>query len=127
MRINACGLYEKRMRKSFAVADRFCCCEQKRLNMQVVISLRFEVVEYLKGHSADLVMLDMIMDPGMDGLDTYRQILVHRPLQKAIIASGYAETDRVRQARQPGAGAYLKKPYRLERIGQVVRDELRDV
>ena len=29
-----------------------------------------EGIEYLKTHSADLLLLDMIMDPGMDGLDT---------------------------------------------------------
>jgi len=108
--------------------------EQRMIASEILTSLKYKVVsfpsgedavEYLKMHSADLVMLDMIMDPGMDGLDTYRQILTHRPLQKAIIASGYAETERVREALHLGAGAYLKKPYRLERIGKVIKDELR--
>jgi hypothetical protein len=32
-----------------------------------------EAVEYLKNNSADLLVLDMIMAPGMDGLDTYKK------------------------------------------------------
>ncbi len=81
-------------------------------------------VEYLRTHKADLVVLDMIMDPGIDGLDTYKRILEINPKQKAIIVSGFSETDRVHQAQALGAGAYVKKPYLLERLGVAVRREL---
>jgi two-component system, cell cycle sensor histidine kinase and response regulator CckA len=83
-----------------------------------------EAVEYLKNNSANLLILDMIMAPGMDGLDTYRQILKLHPGQKAIIASGYSETDRVKAAQRLGAGQYIKKPYTLEKIGIAVKYEL---
>jgi len=53
----------------------------------------------------------MIMDPGIDGLETYERILAHNPVQKAIITSGYSETDRVKMAQALGATRYLKKPY----------------
>jgi two-component system cell cycle sensor histidine kinase/response regulator CckA len=46
------------------------------------------------------------------------------PRQKAIIVSGYAETDQVREAQKLGAGAYVRKPYILERLGMAVRREL---
>jgi YesN/AraC family two-component response regulator len=36
------------------------------------------------------------------------------PGQKAIIASGFSETDRVREAQKLGVGAYIRKPYTLE-------------
>jgi CheY-like chemotaxis protein len=85
-----------------------------------------EAVEYLKEHSVDLIVLDMIMDPGMDGLDTYKKIIKLHPRQKAIIASGFSETDRVKEAQRLGAGAYVKKPYTLEKIGISVRDELKN-
>ncbi len=84
-----------------------------------------EAVEFLKGRSVDLVLLDMIMDPGIDGLETYRRIVALRPGQKAIIVSGFAETDRVRTAQELGAGAYVRKPYLMETIGTAIRDELR--
>ena len=85
-----------------------------------------EAVEYLKEHSVDLIVLDMIMDPGMDGLDTYKKIIKLHPQKKAIIASGFSETDRVKEAQRLGAGAYVKKPYTLEKIGISVRDELKN-
>ncbi len=81
-------------------------------------------VEYLRGNRADLVVLDMIMDPGIDGLETYARILAIHPHQKAIILSGYAETDRVREAQALGAGEFVRKPYVLEKIGLAVRREL---
>jgi CheY-like chemotaxis protein len=83
-----------------------------------------EGIEYLKTRPADLLLLDMIMEPGMDGLDTYRKILEEHPGQKAIIASGYSETERVKQAEDLGAGEYIKKPYTLSRLGSAVRKEL---
>ena len=54
-----------------------------------------EAIEYLKDHAVDLMVLDMIMNPGMDGLDTYRSVLEIHPKQKAIIVSGFSESDRV--------------------------------
>jgi len=90
----------------------------------VSVSSGEEAVEYMKHHSIDLLVLDMIMEPGIDGLDTYKKILEIHPNQKAIIASGYSETDRVKEAQKLGATSYVRKPYLLDRIGQVVRDEL---
>jgi DNA-binding NtrC family response regulator len=46
------------------------------------------------------------------------------PEQKAIIASGYAETDDVKAAQKLGAGKYIKKPYTLDKLGIVVKKEL---
>jgi len=97
----------------------------KRLGYSVTsVSSGEEAVDYLKDNSADLLVLDMIMDPGIDGLDTYKRILEFHPGQKAIIASGFSETDRVKEARRLGAGAYVRKPYSLEKVGLAVRDEL---
>ena len=83
-----------------------------------------EAVEFLQNNSVDLLILDMIMSPGMDGLDTYKRILQLHPKQKAVIASGFSETDRVRKTQRLGAGQYIKKPYTLEKIGLAVKEEL---
>jgi len=97
----------------------------EKLNYSVTsVSCGEAAVEYLKDNSADLIVLDMIMDPGMDGLETYRKILELHPGQKAIIASGYSETDRVREAQRLGAGLYIKKPYALKKIGPAIKEEL---
>jgi signal transduction histidine kinase len=83
-----------------------------------------EAIDFLADHAIDLLVLDMIMGPGLDGFETYRRIVARHPNQKAIIASGYSETDRVRQAQRLGAGQYIKKPYTLEKIGLAVKMEL---
>ncbi|MDD4355679.1 MAG: PAS domain S-box protein [Smithellaceae bacterium] len=83
-----------------------------------------EAVEYLRQNKADLLVLDMIMVPGIDGLETYQRILEINPKQKAVIVSGFSETDRVKEAQKLGAGAYVRKPYVMETLGMAIRNEL---
>jgi len=90
----------------------------------VSVSSGEEAVIYLKANKVDLLVLDMIMDPGMDGLDTYKKILAIHPGQKAIIASGFSGTDRVKEVQRLGAGTYIRKPLLLEKIGLAVKKEL---
>ena len=97
----------------------------KKLGYSVTsVSSGEKAVDYLKDNSADLLVLDMIMDPGIDGFETYKRILEIHPGQKAVIVSGFSETDRVKEAQRLGAGAYVKKPFLLEKIGLAIRDEL---
>ena len=57
-----------------------------RLNYKVTcVPSGEEAVEYLRTNQAALVLLDMIMEPGMDGLDTYMAIREIHPQQKAVI------------------------------------------
>ncbi len=83
-----------------------------------------EAVEFVKKQPVDLLILDMIMDPGIDGLETYQRILEIRKDQKAIIVSGFSETERVHVAQSLGAGAYIRKPYVIEKLGLAVKKEL---
>ena len=97
----------------------------ERMNYKVTTVPNGEkAIAYVRKQAVDLLVLDMIMDPGIDGLDTYRSILNYRPDQKAIIASGFAETHRVKKALSLGAGPYVKKPYTIEKIGLAVRQAL---
>lgn len=83
-----------------------------------------EAIEYVKKNKIDLLILDMIMEPGIDGLETYQEIIKINPSQKAIIVSGFSETDRVKKAMELGAGAYIKKPYVQKQIGMTVLNML---
>jgi len=83
-----------------------------------------EAVAYLENEAADLVLLDMVMSPGIDGRETYERIIRIRPDQKAVIASGYSLNDDVLTVQRLGAGAFLKKPYSLEELGMAVKREL---
>ena len=80
----------------------------------------------MKAHTVDLILLDMIMDPGINGRETYDRIIKIHPNQKAIIVSGFAETDEVKETQKLGAGQYLKKPLTLEKIGLAVKEELEE-
>ena len=83
-----------------------------------------EAVEIYGRQPVDLVVLDMIMPGGMDGLETYESLQSLNPDVRAIIASGHSETARVVRLQELGAGAYIQKPYTLEGLGVAVRSEL---
>lgn len=83
-------------------------------------------VDYLTENRADLVVLDMIMEPGINGRQTYERILRIHPEQKAVIASGFSESEEVIRARRLGATGFIKKPFTLEELGLAVKTALRE-
>jgi two-component system cell cycle sensor histidine kinase/response regulator CckA len=106
---------------------------QRKLALKILTKLGYEVTAASSGEEAiemlgkaprALLVLDMIMTPGMDGLDTYRAVLERFPGQRAIIASGYSESERVREAQRLGAGEYVRKPYTLMSLARAVRSAL---
>jgi PAS domain S-box-containing protein len=107
--------------------------EQRELAATLLSSLGYDVktagsgreaVDYIKTADVDLVVLDMIMEEGFDGLDTYREIIKFKPGQKAVIASGFSETDRVKEAERLGVGEYIRKPYNMQILGRAIREVL---
>jgi len=83
-----------------------------------------EAIEYVKKNSVDLLLLDMIMDPGIDGCETYCEIVKNNPKQKAVIASGYSESERVKKAQIMGAGTYIQKPYEAKTLSIAIFNEI---
>ncbi|MBW1791550.1 MAG: response regulator, partial [Deltaproteobacteria bacterium] len=83
-----------------------------------------EAMEYLKNKSVDLVLLDMLMGPNMNGRQTYEEIVKIHPGQKAVIVSGFSQNDEVKKARKLGAEGFLKKPYSMEQLASAVLKEL---
>jgi PAS domain S-box-containing protein len=83
-----------------------------------------KAIEYLEQNTVDLILLDMIMEPGINGHETYRRIIKIYPGQKTIILSGFSETDDVKDTQSLGAGKYLKKPITLEKLGMAIKEEL---
>jgi PAS domain S-box-containing protein len=109
--------------------------QQRDIAMQLLDSLGYrvstaasgeEAVEYLRTRAVHLLLLDMLMPPGMNGLETYRCILAIHPRQKAVLASGFSESGEVREAMELGAASFIKKPYVMEQLGQVVYTALHD-
>jgi CheY-like chemotaxis protein len=80
-------------------------------------------VDYIREHPQDLLVLDMVMG-GIDGTETFRRIKEIFPEQKAVILSGYAESERVAEALRMGAGSFVRKPVVLQTIAISIRKEL---
>ncbi len=107
--------------------------EQREIAQELISSLGYEVdvvasgeeaVYYINQKPVDLVLLDMIMGNGIDGLETFRRIRAVNPGQKVLIVSGFSATERVAEMQRLGAGKYIRKPYNLEIIGRAIREEL---
>ncbi len=109
--------------------------EQREIASAILKELRYNVIssrsgedaiEFLHNNDVDLVVLDMIMEPGIDGATTYRRIHEFKPHQKAIIASGFAITAQVDELRRLGIDRYINKPYSIGQIGKAVKTALAD-
>jgi CheY-like chemotaxis protein len=83
-----------------------------------------KAVDFLKVTKADLIVLDMIMTPGINGYETYRRISDFLPGQKAVIASGFVCSSDVEKAQALGAGRYVRKPYMVAELLSAVKAEL---
>jgi CheY-like chemotaxis protein len=106
---------------------------QRKLATKMLTTLNFtpkvaasgeEAVEFLKENDVDLLILDMIMRPGMNGRETYEQILSFKPGQRAIIASGMAEGEEVDKARALGATHFILKPYSVVDLAKAIYQAL---
>lgn len=96
----------------------------KQLGYSVdAVSSGESALRYITKQPVDLLLLDMVMDPGIDGLETFQKALEINPNQKVVIASGYTKNDRVRFALQLGA-SFIHKPYHMEDIAQTVKNIL---
>jgi two-component system, cell cycle sensor histidine kinase and response regulator CckA len=83
-----------------------------------------EAVEYIKRTPVTLVILDMMMDPGINGCETYERILQFAPGQKAIITTGYSNAEDIDRAVHLGINQVVKKPYSLHELAQALKLEI---
>jgi signal transduction histidine kinase len=107
---------------------------QREINREMLAMLGYsvdtvgsgeEAVEFITTNTVDLVILDMIMEPGIDGLETFIRLKALQSDLKVLIVSGYSETGRVKKAMKLGAKAYLKKPFDIQAIGMAVQGALK--
>lgn len=107
--------------------------QQRDLGVQILLLLGYEAEAVVSGEEAlallqeramDLLVLDMIMDPGMNGRETYEAIVKISPRQRALIASGFSENDEVLKTQGLGAGEFIRKPYTVEQLGRAVQKAL---
>lgn len=83
-----------------------------------------EALAFLEHTRVDVVVLDMLMTPGMNGRQAFEQISIRFPGQKAIIASGFSESEDVKVALDLGASLFIKKPYSMKELGAALKKSL---
>jgi len=99
----------------------------KRLGYTVAaVSTGEAAISYAGNHKIDLVVLDMNLSFGLNGCETYEQLLLIDPKIKAIITSGQEITPEIEKAKALGAGDFIKKPISLQTLAIAIKKELRD-
>lgn len=82
-------------------------------------------IKYVLDKPVDLIVIDMQMEPGMNGYETYLEISKIYPEQKAVIVSGFSDNADVKATLKLGANGFIKKPYSTEQLGRAVKEALR--
>ncbi len=89
----------------------------KKRNIEAVGYLSGEeALEAMKGRLFDVVILDIKMPGGMDGIEVLREMKRIQPLAEVILLTGHASVETSIEGMKLGAFDYLLKPVKLEEL-----------
>ena len=71
-------------------------------------------IDILKEELYDVVLLDIKMPGGMDGIETLREIKRIQPLVEVLLLTGHASVETSIEGMKQGAFDYLLKPMKFE-------------
>jgi len=80
-----------------------------------------EALSFLDTNQVDVVVLDVRM-PGMDGIETLREIKKRHPLVEVIMLTGHANLEVAIEGMELGAFDYLMKPMDIDELLYKVED-----
>ncbi len=80
----------------------------------------FKALDLVAARPFDVVILDVKM-PGLDGIETLREIKKKWPLLEVIMLTGHASVESGIQGMQLGAFDYVMKPVALDELLEKVR------
>jgi two-component system, response regulator, stage 0 sporulation protein F len=83
----------------------------------------FEGIQKVKEAMPQLILMDMKM-PGMDGIETLRELKKMGQADKVIMMTAYGELELVNQARELGAYAYITKPFDIIALCTIIREQI---
>lgn len=102
---------------------------RKRMNKRVPAvysaSSGDRALAFLQHQRVDVVVLDVRM-PGMDGIETLREIKKRYPLIEVIMLSGHASVEVAIQGMEMGAFDYLMKPMDIDELLYKVQDAFKN-
>ena len=104
----------------------------RRVTRRHLESLGFDVVEASGGGSAleqleyaghfDVLMLDIVLPGGIDGIEVYRQAREKDPDVKVLFCSGLAALEREADGGDRIPGPLLRKPFGFEQLAEALED-----
>lgn len=106
--------------------------EQRDIGYDSLITLNYncicassgrDAIEIIKDNSIDLILLDMIMSD-LDGLATLKIIKSTKPDIPVILVSGYAEEQKISEAKYLGAEIVVRKPYSLIDLSVAIKNHI---
>ena len=80
----------------------------------------YQALEMIAGQDFDVVILDVKM-PGLDGIETLREMKKKKPLMEVIMLTGHASVESGIQGMQLGAFDYVMKPVALDELLEKIR------
>src|SRR6056297_1561166 len=75
-----------------------------------------DALEDMKKHEYDVIVLDVKMPGGMDGLEAYKKMKVLQPSVQIIFLTGHGSVELCQQGLSLGAFDYLLKPAEFEEL-----------
>ncbi|NDJ54462.1 MAG: response regulator transcription factor [Chloroflexi bacterium] len=78
-------------------------------------------LELIVDHAPDVVLMDLIMPGGMDGVETTRRLKAISPRTQVIVLTSYHEDEHVFPAIQAGALSYLLKSVKAPQLADAIR------
>ena len=79
-----------------------------------------EAVRLATEHAPDVALVDLLM-PGMDGVETTRQLAARSPRTRVIVLTSYHEDEHIFPAIRAGALSYLLKSVGATELAEAVR------
>lgn len=81
----------------------------------------YEAVEKVREKAFDVILMDIKM-PGMDGVETFKQIKKIHPETAVVMMTAYAVEDLIREALREGAYGVFHKPFDMEEMMRLIED-----
>ena len=82
-----------------------------------------QALEHVKSDKPQVVLLDLKM-PGMDGVQTLREIKAKYPKVKVIMVTAIETRDKIEECLRLGADNYITKPLSLEYLENDVKEKI---
>jgi NarL family two-component system response regulator LiaR len=80
-----------------------------------------QAVEFVRQHVPDVVLMDLVMPGGMDGVEATRQVKAHSPRTQIVVLTSYHEDEHIFPAIRAGALSYVLKEIGPEELADVIR------